>query len=442
METSSTLWVRIEITVPWGWFCLGNLTFLLASCLSEPRRLSSLKFLQNYTNHSVHPTSAIINSLMVDCILIQGSDVIIDQAQDYLDITLYRLLSCVSSNMMDRSKYMSTVLSSCRQGKNIQFENFDLENKQDTNQCSVFCQTLLKNLCKEITAGSEALLHILVKICEKDIQIVWRQQKNSSGTNLPLLYYLLGDGTVKILQIIKKYICQLYTNNICGKHPRLLTSVRKLISLSGILLSYLDSVNKQSYINCGAKLELANVLAQSLHQWNKTHSDDGDRIRIELMLLQPQWLSMLVSRQLLKLTASGSLPQKLTSLTELTSAMKDLTLETSGGVACYESLLYRTMSSCHTHTLVRTLWSQQTGPGPGQVFTMMNRLDKFIIKDKDKEKEEKKVVKFRSAVTHKLPPIVDDVQCIANYVNGYQQNSCTNSSIKALLFKMSDPSNY
>ena len=45
METSSTLWVRIEITVPWGWFCLGNLTFLLASCLSEPRRLSSLKFL-------------------------------------------------------------------------------------------------------------------------------------------------------------------------------------------------------------------------------------------------------------------------------------------------------------------------------------------------------------------------------------------------------------
>ena len=168
---------------------------------------------------------------------------------------------------------------------------------------------------------------------------------------------------MKILQIIKKYVCQLYTNNLDCKHPRLLTSVRKLICLSGILLSYLDSVNKQSYINCGAKLELANVLAQSLHQWNKANADGGDRIRTELMFLQPQWLSMLISRQLLKLTASGSLPQKLTSLTELTSAMTHLTLETSAEMACYESLIYRTTSSCHLHTLVRTLWSQQSGLG-------------------------------------------------------------------------------
>ena len=105
---------------------------------------------------------------------------------------------------------------------------------------------------------------------------------------------------------------------------------------------------------------------------------------MELSLLQPDWFALLVSRQLTSLL-SGS---KLSSVAEITASFASLSLDTASHVSihtCTEALLYRTVSTCHLHTLLRSSWSADSGDRAGLgIFSLMSRL----VKGKMKEKEE------------------------------------------------------
>ena len=50
--------------------------------------------------------------------------------------------------------------------------------------------------------------------------------------------------------------------------------------MCGLLVAGLDSANKQSYIHCGLKMELAASLVAGLHSW------DSDQLWAQLQLHQ------------------------------------------------------------------------------------------------------------------------------------------------------------
>ena len=401
--------------------------------------LSSLRFLSDYTSNSVHPTPAILNNLMVDCVLQQDSQIISARVLDYLDLCLARQLSCVSSGIMERSAWVNTILSSLRPADKTNFDSFDLNNKQDTARCAAFFQGILRDLSRNKSPGAAALLEFITDLCQKDLQILWRQQKNTASNSWPLLFYLLGDNPSGVSQFVKKNVINLYTSCLKLSDNSLMRTVRRLVTISAVLSASMDAANKQSYINSGTKLELASSLARGLHSWLKEVGDDR-RLAVELSLLQPDWLALLVSRQLTSLlSGSGA---KLSSVTEVTASLASLSLDTASHVSlitCTEALLYRTVSTCHLHTLLRSTWSADLGDRAGLgVFSLMSRLDKVKMKDKE---EERKVVRFRSGVSVKLPPISQDLATIAEYVEKNASQSAS-ESIMALLFRMTSPCIY
>ena len=398
--------------------------------------LSSLRFLSDYTSSSVLPTPAILNNLMVDCVLRQDSPIISVRALDYLDLCLARHLSSLSSGIMTRSSWVSTILSSCRPANKTNFDSFDVNNKQDTAMCVVFFQGILRDLSRNKSPGAASLLEFITDLCQKDLHILWRQQKNTAANSWPVIFYLLGDNPSGVSQFVKKNVITLYTGCLRQSDTSLMRTVRRLVTLCAMLSASMDAVNKQSYINSGIKMELASSLSRGLHTW---HGEAGDerRLWLELSLLQPGWLAMLASRQLTSLASRS----KLTSVAEITASMSSLTLDTASHVVtCHEALLYRTIATCHLHTMIRSTWAGDQGDRSGLgVFSLMSRMEKVKMKDKE---EERKVVRFRSGVSIKLPPITQDLATIAEYVQKDSIQSLSESFIMALLFRMTSPSVY
>ena len=397
--------------------------------------MSSIKFLNQFTSLTCHATPAILNNLMVECIMNQESQIIVDQALNYLNLTLFRHISCVSSNMMSRSSWITMILSSCRADDNVNFDSFDLDNKQDTAMSAKFFSKLLKRVMNSGTEerGPLKLLKLLVDIFAKDIQMLWRMSRSVSS--YPLLYHLLGDSVAGVMESVKRVIVPLYVSSLrCDGEVR--SVVRRLVSLTALMMASLDSVNKQSYINCGHKLDMANCLAAALHTWTSDAHND-QLLRSEMLLLTPDWFVMLVSRSLLTLSSSGSVP-RLTNVKDLTASLSKLTIDSPPVVStCYETLFYKTLSTFHIHTCLRTLWSRVISDKTvSQVYTMMSRLDKI----QERKSKKDPVVRFRSGVTCKVAPITEDIICLARFC--YGENDTEISSLSAMLFKMTGPTNF
>ena len=312
--------------------------------------LSSLKFLESYTSHLTHPTPAIINNLMASCLLAQQSMLVAERTVDYLEVTVYRFLSCVSSNVMTYQEWLEIILSACRAGNNINFTSFSLANPRDTVGCQAFFKQLMEEFSSRSGGGSNLLAEFIVWLCERDLGLWWKYHKHSCQ---PVLFYLLGDSPATLLSTLKSVLAPTYRSLLIAPYSQRLTVVRKLFSMSSIILAHLDSVNKQSYINLGSKLDLAGVMAEALAQWYK-RDKSSQSLSCELMLLQPDWFSLLVARKLLALLTSGKM-SGLSSLTDLTAALGRLSVEEreGGQGMCVEFLQYRAISCCHLHTALR-----------------------------------------------------------------------------------------
>ena len=193
--------------------------------------------------------------------------------------------------------------------------------------------------------------------------------------------------------------------------------------MCGLLVAGLDSANKQSYIHCGLKMELAASLAAGLHSW------DPDQLWAELQLLQPSWLALLVSRQLARVPGSG--------VAQVTAALAQLELEPVARVAAV-SQLYRGLATAQLHAVARVVWARRCS-APLTTFALMARLER--VKEAAQEKE-RQVVRLRSGVSVKVAPLVEDLNTIAQHIHGTATVPDTAPSITALLFKMSSCDNF
>ena len=401
--------------------------------------LSSLKFLQSYSSHLTQPTPAILHNLFSSCLRHHQSSLVVERILHYLEVSLYRFLSCVSSGVMTYRAWLEIILSACRTGPNISYNSFNINNKQDTAACLAFFRLLLTEFSsqQEGREGAALLAEFLLRLCQKDLQLWWRQHK---AEGFPVLYYLLGDSTTSLVSNIKKFVSPLYRDLLEAPYSHKLSLVRRLLSQCSILLSYLDEENKQSYINSntGTKHELAGEVAGVL-----VHCRDS--LWSELTLLQPDWFSLLVSRQLFSLL-TGRGRSKVSSLTDLSSALARLSVEERGGEVgrCVDILHYRAISSCHLHTLLRTVWQAgdtHTTDQSATVFTMMNRLDRTQEKTYH-DKSKTKIVRFRSGVSFKMSNMVEDINQLAGFVNGRERLPSGHDYLPSLLFKMTSPQSF
>ena len=394
--------------------------------------MTSIRFLHHFTSLSCHATPAILNNLMVEVIMKQTNPVISSQALHYLQLTMFRQVVCVSQNIMDRQCWLSSILSSCRHGSNINFDSFDITNKQDLALCTKFFLQMIRDLRSQ-KEGALKLLKLLVDICEKDIQLLWRPSSKSSH-NYPLLFYLLGDSPATVMANIKTHLIPLYITSLDWSNDNAM--LRRCLTITAIMMAGLDSSNKQSYINCGTKLELANALAQALYTWqkNQTKETTSNLLWSELYLLEPDWFVMLTSRSLLSLTSSGTM-SRLSSLSQLSSALSQLQPESPASVnICFQTLLYKTISTCHIHTCLRTFWSSVLDTSDTHVYSHMSRLNRV----QEKKKDDIKVVRFRSGVTCKVPQILEDITCLSQYC--YGDNADHHRPVmSSLLFVMNAP---
>ena len=397
--------------------------------------LSSLKFLQSYTSHLTQPTPAIINNLLSSCLRLNQSSLVVERILHYLEISLYRFLSCVSSGVITYRAWLEIILSACRTGPNIDYNSFNLDNKQDTAACLAFFKLILNEFSSD-QAGSEGavlLVEFLVRLCQKDLQLWWRKHRRDG---CPVLYYLLGDSTTSLVPNMKKLVSPVYRSLLEAPYSHKLGLVRRLISQVSIILSHLDEDNRQSYINSGTKLELAGVVAGVLLHCQAS-------LWSELSLLQPDWFSLLVSRQLLSLLTGRPRSQG-SSLTDLTTALGRLSVEERGGSVgrCVDILHYRAVSSCHLHTCLRTLWQTlDSTEKSGTVFTMMNRLERTQEKTYY-DKSKTKIVRFRSGVTFKMSNIIEDINQLAGFVNASERVASVHEHLPSLLFKMTSPKSF
>ena len=177
-------------------------------------------------------------------------------------------MSCVSSGSVKWTTWMSTILSACRVGENIQFDSFNLENKQDISRCAVFFQQLLKDCMKSNKHGARMLLQFLLNLCLKDLQILWRQLKHSINS-FPMLYYLLGDSTATIILNIKKIVLPLYIQCLSSNIVNDLKDVRSLVSLCAILVSYCQALSL-SFSFFISKRERADTIITLYHHTTPT----------------------------------------------------------------------------------------------------------------------------------------------------------------------------
>ena len=431
--------VREEFAQKYSDLASGEEDQSLSSQINQASNiLSSLKFLQCYTGHLSHPTPAIINSLLMSCLLGNQSRMVVEKTVDYLEVAVYRFLSCVSSNVITYTAWLELILSSCRTVNITQLSSFSLQDKRDTVACQAFFKLLVREFSSDSPEpGAVLLAEFLVGLCQRDLQLWWRSQKNDRDS-YPVLYYLLGDSSTSLVSTVKTVLAPVYSHLLSAPYSERLGLVRRLLTMSGILLSHLDTVNKQSYINTGSKLELAGLVAGVMAEWYR-ETQSGQSLWCELMLLQPDWFSLLVARQLLSLLTSSRV--KVSSLTDLTAALARLSVEErEGGVGrCVDILQYRAVSCCHLHTILRTVWDSSNSSN--SVFNMINRLDKTQEKTY-KDKSKTKIVKFRSGVTFRMTSIVDDLNLLAEFVHGLRRVECHSSQLSSLLFKMTDSKSF
>ena len=222
--------------------------------------LTCIRRLKMETCSTLTPNSKILNVLFKDLLLEENNHYVIHSTIDYLNTFLF-----LHGNTSDRFVWHSTILSALRNLKDDKlFRQFNLSNAQDLVLCTEFWKDLIDQVIQNClftkfseeyrenydversgSMGPFMLLQFLVKLLEKDFQTWWLHHKKKQLDNdidqvgeLPLLYYILGGSTRDLMKIVKTSILKLYKHFLKIDHG--LSEVRKLLSMTAILVSHLD----------------------------------------------------------------------------------------------------------------------------------------------------------------------------------------------------------
>ncbi|XP_023342474.1 uncharacterized protein LOC111712162 [Eurytemora carolleeae] len=388
--------------------------------------LEILEYLKSFTSLSSHPTSSIINVIMREFIMNQKSLKVAMKSYQYLDQFL--LLHLGKENMI-REDWLNLILSALRDHENLdQFERFELENNQDIQSCWRFFSGIINRVSRGSGHHSGIMLSLLVKICQKDFELWWKhyrrtENKDNRDVSYPVLYYLL-DGRRNLVENISSSILKLYQTQL--EKGEDMTDIRKLVSMSGILLAHLDSQDKNVFLNIakGLKTKFASKIQQIFAKSNL----NSNELYMELNLLKPSWLSWLVSRRYL-------LKEKEKDIRGLQSILDQLEdISTSSDMdmfACLDTLIVKMIGTMHLHTVVRTHWSYQSKDI--SVFHGMNKLEKSGHRSQ-------KVVRFKSDIGVQKSQLIEDANIIISHHNQEVILEGNTGVIKSALFKMSSSS--
>ena len=200
---------------------------------------------------------------------------------------------------------------------------------------------------------------------------------------------------------------------------------RKLLSMSALLLSHQDSVQGQSLVTSGQKVELAKAVGRVMAEAGLAARD----LQVELAMLQPSWLSAAVSRHLLSSQHSVDTPR---GVSGIISSLASLDLGASEAGLVMENYCHKMMAHQHAHTIFRANWHfVKNKEREFCVFRMMNKLeDRGISLNSKMIRLEEVTVKQRS--------IIDCVNMIQKFSNKTKNDDtlAKEGPIAALLFRM------
>ena len=121
--------------------------------------------------------------------------------------------------------------------------------------------------------------------------------------------------------------------------------------MSGILLAYLDSQDKNVFLNIAKGLK--NKFALNLQRIFARSNLNSEELYMELNLLKPSWLAWLVSRRYLLKEKE----KDIRGIRSILDQLEDISTSSDTDMfACLDTLLVKMIGTMHLHTIVRYLY--------------------------------------------------------------------------------------
>ena len=304
----------------------------------------------------------------------------------------------------NRLALMDSMLNSLRDvSDQSMFSKFERENSRDTSDVFDFFEKIIICSTENVNQGAISLLDILVFVFKIDFTQWWKEEEWKG--EFPMIYYVLGVSYLKKNMI--KIVAMLFKNR--GKIMKKLA--REFLSLTAMLSAFLDhSVEKEDYIHQGYKMELAEVIANVLHE-----EKDPAIIFVELSLLQPSWLSLLVSKCLLNVHQSS---KKTPRLCEISSMMQELSLGSDiRSSYLFENLQYRLVCMSQSHLLLRANWFFTSNKEKKTTFEVFSKMKELPENSRSKRRD----VTFKCLVKVSLERQTEDLITISDIARGVRK---------------------
>jgi len=340
-----------------------------------------------------------------------------------------------------RKRWIHIVLSAFRDISDEKlFRQFDIANQHDIHSCLLLWKKLFQRLFETMeqvdndeeryqqTEGSWLLLSFLTLLLQRDFEMWWKHGRGKEERNFPLIFYLLG-GRNHILSSASTSLLTLFQNGLMATgRIRDQDEVRHLVAMVALLLSHLDSEDNCASLYRGSKLQLAAQLATIIQEANL----DEKSVFCELSLLQPPWLAVLVSRELLR-RSCPALKSICLDYISPTLQLSQLNVAKSL-VIVMEIWAQRLLGVQKAGAIFRRNWTFQRKVKDFSAFTMLRKLDE------DQVYREVKSLKIEE-VSIKMSHVTSSVNKLSEFANGKEQfgEDVEVGALRALLFKMHLP---
>ena len=364
---------------------------------------SSLHYLSAFTSSQSLISSGILNVIWKHYFLENTCESLHLRAEDVL---VNHFTYFPWSRGSNREKLLDIVLSSLRNvSDESMFRKFDKENLIDISTVVSFVEDIIeKSSGEEENKGAVRLLNIILIMSKIDFVQWWKQEKWTG--KYPLIYYLLG-GDSSFKRNMLRMVPRLY--KVEKRSVR--AQSREMLALTAMMAAFLDHhKEKEDYVHQGIKMELAEAIADILDVIT-----DPDHIFYELSLLQPGWLSLLVSKCLLN---TKQATKKTPRLCDISTMMKGMSLGNDRRTSYLtENLQYRLVVMSQSHLLLRANWffTSNKEQRKFEVYSKMRE----IAKDTGRSKKPKDVI-LKSLVRVSLARQTQDLITITEIAQGDQ----------------------
>ena len=401
---------------------------------------TALKRLAIETSSDAHPSPALLHTVMVKLLLESRHSSIYSSAHSYLLHFLF-LHAHRGRHPTTRKQWIHLVLSAFRDISDEKlFRHFDIANQHDIHSCLLLWKKLFQRLFETIeqfdndearyqeTEGSWLLLSFLTLLLQRDFEMWWKHGRGKEDKNFPLLFYLLG-GRNHILSSAGSSLLILFQKGLLATgRSRDLDEVRHLVAMVALLLSHLDSEDNCASLYRGSKLQLATQLATIIQETKL----DAKSVFLELSLLQPSWLAVLVSRELLRKSCPALKSISLDYISP-TLQLPQLNIASKPMVVVMEIWAHRLLGVQKAGAIFRRNWTFQRKEKDFSAFTMLRKLEEDVCK-------EMKILKIEE-VSIKMSHVTSSVNKLSEFANGKEQfaEDVEVGALRALLFKMHLP---